>query len=70
MTPPRRILVALWDGGGSVPPELAVVRGLVARGHDVTAIGDAVLADDVAAAGAEHVTRATTPRGWSRTAPG
>ena len=66
MTPPRRVLVALWDGGGSVPPELAVVRGLVARGHDVTAIADAVLADDVAAAGAEHVSWTTAPQHLTR----
>ena len=66
MTPTRRILVAVWDGGGSVPPELSVVRGLVARGHAVTVIGDAVLADDVAAAGAEHVPWATAPQHVTR----
>jgi MGT family glycosyltransferase len=62
MTPSRRILVAVWDGGGTVPPELAVVRGLVARGHDVTVIGDAVLAGEIAAAGAEHVPWTTAPQ--------
>jgi len=66
MSPTRRILVAMWDGGGTVPPELAVVRGLVARGHDVTVIADAVLADEVAAAGAEHVPWTTAPQHVTR----
>ncbi len=66
MTQPLRILAALWDGGGTVPPELAVVRGLVARGHDVTVIGDAVLAEEVAAAGAQHVPWTTAPQHITR----
>lgn len=66
MTTTRRILVALWDGGGTLAPELAVVRALVGRGHDVTVIGDAVLADEVAAAGARHVPWATAPQHVSR----
>lgn len=66
MTTPRRILVALWDGGGTVPPELAIVGGLVARGHDVTVIGDAVLADEVAATGARHVAWTTAPQHATR----
>ena len=35
-----RMLVTLWDGGGTVPAELGVVRRLVARGHEVTVLGD------------------------------
>lgn len=66
MITPRRILVALWDGGGTVPPELAVVGGLVARGHDVTVIGDAVLAGEVAATGARHVPWTTAPQHVTR----
>ena len=66
MTTPRRILVALWDGGGTVPPELAIVGGLVARGHDVTVIGDAVLAGEVTATGAHHVPWATAPQHVTR----
>ncbi|MFD2091401.1 nucleotide disphospho-sugar-binding domain-containing protein [Blastococcus deserti] len=52
-------LVALWDGGGTVPVEVGVVRRLVARGHRVTVLGDPTLAPDVAAAGAEF-------RSWTR----
>ena len=66
MTTTRRILVALWDGGGTVPPELAIVRGLVARGHDVVVIGDAVLAGEVAAAGARHIPWTSAPQHVTR----
>jgi MGT family glycosyltransferase len=62
----RSILVAIWDGGGTVPPELAVVRGLVERGHDVVVLGDAVLADEIAAVGARHVPWTTAPQHSSR----
>ncbi len=45
-------LVALVDGGGTVPVELGVVRRLVERGHDVTVIAEDSMADDVQATGA------------------
>ena len=45
-------LVALWDGGGTVPVEIGVVRRLVARGHTVTVLADPTLAEESAAAGA------------------
>lgn len=66
MTNHRRILFALWDGGGTVPPELAIAAELVRRGHDVTVIGDAVLAEEVAAAGAEHVAWSRAPQRHGR----
>ena len=40
-------LVALVDGGGTVPVELGVVRRLVERGHDVTVLAEDSMADDV-----------------------
>lgn len=46
-------LVPLWDGGGTVPVELGVVRRLLARGHTVTVLGDPTIAADVAVTGAE-----------------
>lgn len=46
-----RFLFAMWDGGGSLPPELTVVRQLVAAGHAVTAIGDPVTEPEVRAVG-------------------
>jgi hypothetical protein len=34
-SPPMRILMAKWDAAGGFPPERTIIRGLVARGHDV-----------------------------------
>ena len=66
MTDPYRILHAMWDGGGTVPPELAIVRALVARGHHVRVIADAVLMDDVRATGATHLPWSTAPQRHTR----
>lgn len=52
-------LVALWDGGGTVPVEVGAVRRLLARGHTATVLADPTLAPDVADTGAEF-------RSWSR----
>jgi MGT family glycosyltransferase len=46
-------LVTVWDGGGSVPPELALVRSLVRSGHRVVVLAGPPLRDGVEAAGAE-----------------
>ena len=54
-----RYLVAVWDGGGTIPAELGVVRRLLDRGHGVTVIGDPTTAGDVAPTGASF-------RPWSR----
>ncbi len=48
----NRYLVALVDGGGTVPVELGVVRRLVERGHDVTVLAEDSMVDDVRATGA------------------
>ena len=52
-------LVTIWDAGGSVPPELALVRRLVAAGHQVVALAGPPLQPAVEAAGA-------TFRSWQR----
>jgi len=62
-----RYLFAEWDGGGSLPPELAVVRQLIAAGHSVSMLGDPVAEPEARAVGVEdfrpwvkaphHVTR-------------
>jgi MGT family glycosyltransferase len=52
-------LAALWDGGGTVPVEMGVVRRLVARGHTVTVLGDPTLEPDAVTADAEF-------RSWDR----
>ncbi len=36
----KQFLLALWEGGGNVPPELGVARRLVGRGHRVHVLGD------------------------------
>ncbi len=36
-------LLAIWDGGGAVPPQLSLVRGLVDRGHTATVLADPTL---------------------------
>ena len=46
-----RFLFTLWDGGGSLPPELTVVRQVVAAGHTVTVLGDPVTEAEVRAVG-------------------
>src|SRR5262245_56195294 len=38
----RRFLVAHWEGGGNTPPMLAIVRRLVARGHEVRVLGSLI----------------------------
>ena len=45
-------LFALVDGGGTVPPEMAAVRALVDRGHDVTVLAEDSMHADVVATGA------------------
>ncbi|MFE3022526.1 glycosyltransferase [Nocardia tengchongensis] len=51
-------LVALTGSGGTVPPELGVVRRLVRRGHRVTVLAEESLAEAVAATGARLRPRA------------
>lgn len=45
-------LVTIWDAGGSVPPELALVRRLVQHGHRVVVLAGPPLRPAVEAAGA------------------
>ena len=47
-----RYLFTMTDAGGTIPPELSVARGLLQRGHDVTVLGDRIIASEVAAIGA------------------
>jgi len=49
--PSRRFLFVLWEGGGNVPLQLGLARGLAERGHVVRVLTEECLADDVAAAG-------------------
>src|SRR5271166_2879462 len=63
----RRFLFVLWDGGGNVPLQLGLAKGLVERGHDVRVLTEDCLAPDVAAAGARFEPLAEAPNRASRT---
>jgi len=61
MTPPNplRFLFATAHLGGNVSPVMPIIRQLVARGHDVRVISDAISRPEVEAAGARFL-------GWTR----
>ena len=70
---PRTYVFALTDAGGTVPPELGVVRRLVERGHRVTVLADESMADQVRRTGAAYE-RPTAPsagefRDWELKSP-
>jgi UDP:flavonoid glycosyltransferase YjiC (YdhE family) len=52
-----RILFVTWAGGGNVPPVLALADRLVARGHEVRAMGSGSLADRFEARGIPFLAR-------------
>ncbi|MCT2586153.1 nucleotide disphospho-sugar-binding domain-containing protein [Actinophytocola gossypii] len=52
---PRHYLFALTDGGGTVPPEVGVVRRLADRGHRVRVLAETSMEKAVRAVGAEFV---------------
>ena len=63
---PRRFLFVLWEGGGNVPPQLGLAKGLVERGHDVRVLTEDCLAADVAAAGCRFEPFVAAPNRASR----
>lgn len=46
-----RVLLAMWEGGGTIPPELTIARKLIARGHTVRVLGDPTIERAARAAG-------------------
>jgi MGT family glycosyltransferase len=50
-TSPRRFLFTMWEGGGTLPPELGLARRLTERGHQVHVLGDPTIAERARAAG-------------------
>lgn len=46
-----QFLFPLWEGGGTIPPQLGVARRLLDRGHRVHVLADPTVADDAHAAG-------------------
>jgi len=49
------IVFVTWDGGGNVPPALAIADQLAARGHDIRVLGHRIQRDAIEAAGFEVV---------------
>ena len=62
-----RILQTLYDGGGGVPPQLAITRRLIERGHDVRVLGHDTLRSRVEQRGAQLTVFATTLPGHDMT---
>ena len=46
-------LFTLWDGAGTLPPELSVARALVERGHRVSVLSDPTAEAEALAVGAD-----------------
>lgn len=51
MTRPKRFLLVMWEGGGTVPPEFGVADRLAAAGHEIHVLGDPTLRERAAASG-------------------
>jgi UDP:flavonoid glycosyltransferase YjiC (YdhE family) len=58
----KRFLFAHWEGGGNTPPMLAIVRRLVARGHEVRVLSDLCNQTEVESAGASFASWTRIPR--------
>ncbi len=48
---PKRFLLATWEGGGNLTPELSIAKKLIARGHSVRVIADPTVEGVARAAG-------------------
>ena len=56
-----RFLLATWDGGGTIPPELGLAAELVGRGHEVVVLSDDTVEQEAVDAGADlHPVAAST----------
>lgn len=62
----NRFLLATWDSGGAVPPQLALMKRLVARGHEVRVLGDPTVEAEASAAGCSFSPWTTAPHRRSR----
>jgi MGT family glycosyltransferase len=47
----RQFLMTMWEGGGTLPPELGIARRLRDRGHHVHVLGDPTIRDRAEALG-------------------
>lgn len=51
--PSRRFLLAMWEGGGTIPPQLGIARRLIARGHHVHVLADPTIRERAEAVGCD-----------------
>jgi len=63
-----RVLMTLWNGGGNVPPQRALLRQLRRAGHDVHVMTYDSLAEGIVADGGVFHALATAPQ-WDSGAP-
>ncbi|WP_421118618.1 hypothetical protein ACE2AJ_14775 [Aquihabitans daechungensis] len=63
-----RFLLATWDGGGTIPPELGLAAELVARGHQVVVLSDDTVEAEAVAAGATFTPWQRAPQARARDA--
>ena len=61
-----RFLLATWDGGGTIPPELGLAAELVARGHEVVVLSDDTVEQEAVAAGATFTPWQRAPQARAR----
>jgi MGT family glycosyltransferase len=61
-----RFLLATWDGGGTIPPELGLAAELVARGHEVTVLSDDTVEQEAVGAGATFTPWQRAPQARAR----
>ncbi len=60
--PPGRFLLAVIDGGGTLPPAMGLAGELVRRGHSVEVLGDPTAEKSARAAGCGFTAWPTAPR--------
>ena len=60
-TNPKRFLFVLWDGGGTIPPALALARQVVKAGHTVRVLGPQSIKEKVKSSGADFSPYLHTP---------
>ena len=63
-----RFLLATWDGGGTIPPELGLAAELVARGHEVVVLSDDTVEQEATEAGATFTPWRRAPQARARDA--
>lgn len=61
-----RFLLAAWDGGGAIPPQLALMSRLIARGHEVRVLADPTVEPEARAAGCSFSSWTTAPHRLTR----